>query len=146
MVRKLIKIVVLSFLTIIGIAILSKCSNPNLQDFKPQLQIVDTLISHFKEGDSLSVKKMMGVDLSDVGKNEEMLDYDVKKFHQYLNDYKIGSKDDFKFKKYSKKNPMLVDITVPFKNETSGKKIYLNVSFTKYIGNGKILDFKIIDY
>jgi hypothetical protein len=72
------------------------------------------------------------------------LAFRVNKMHDYLNEKKNLDNKDFEFKEYPSRDPLLVDITVIFK-KSEKEKISLIVSFAKYIPQGKILDFKILD-
>lgn len=130
----------------IGLMNLLFCNNRFVK-YRPQIKISKTLIERIKQNDVLSIKKMIGVELEDIGINYEILAFRVKKIQTLLDQYGIAKERKYKYVEYSKIDPLLVEVIIPIlkskKNEKKNPQII--VSFAKYIEEGKILDFDLKD-
>jgi hypothetical protein len=88
---------------------------------------------------------MMGVRLEDIGSDDWTLIWNVDRANKLLKEYGIPDETKFLLKEYEKRNPQLLDVTVPILKDGKGslKDAKMIISFVKYIPPSKILNFSI---
>jgi hypothetical protein len=134
-------IVIICYLVVLCIS----CDD-NFKKYEDQIKTSKLLVERIKQNDTSAIKKMIGIELYYLGMNEQMLVSKIREVHILLQKFELAPKNKYKFIEYPKTDPNLVDIILPLKSEEhSAKDIQIVIKFAKYLGNGKILNFDLID-
>ena len=120
------------------------CNNPSVK-YRQQIEIVKTLLVNCSKNDTSAVKNMIGVNLEEIGSNNETLIWNVGKVNKLLKEYGMPDESKFLLKEYKEKNPDLLDVTVPILTDGKGrlKDARITISFVKWVPPSKILNFNI---
>ena len=89
---------------------------------------------------------MIGVDLSNIGMNKEILIYRVQSIWELLQKSKVSKQRKYIFREYDKTDPLLVDIIIPIAEPNVNEKEYCRIviSFAKYLTKDKILNLELV--
>jgi hypothetical protein len=136
------KIILLLF---IAVSLFHFSCNRTTSKYQTQVQITERLLQKLKKNEYDSIKGMIGVDLSDIGMNREILINRVQSISELLQKFQVGGQGKYKFKEYAKTDPLLVDIIIPIEEPNINVKEYCQVivSFAKYLPKDKILNFEL---
>lgn len=120
-----------SFILIIFI---SACSGNSQKSNKYQQQffVAREFIKKLKNDDSAGVKGLIGVDLSDISKNEEILSFEVKQLSHLLNSHILPDERTYRVIEYQKNDAQLLDIVIPIGTDS------LEIGFAKFLPVDKI--------
>jgi hypothetical protein len=131
--------ILLPILLLLSLA-LTAC-NPKLSKYSKQIDLTKKLIACIKQNDTSCVKQMIGEGSEEWGfPNEDIVGFTTNGSELFKKASAAGVKK-YKFKEYPETDARLVDILVPITG--SGKKDHhMEVSFVKYIEEGKIFSFR----
>ena len=84
-----------------------------MSKYQRQVEITERILQKLERNECDSVKGMIGIDLSDIGMNKEILIYRVQSISELLQKFKVSKQRKYIFKEYAKTDPLLVDIIIP---------------------------------
>ena len=127
---------------IIALFINSQSCTNNFSKYKEEISTANRLINKIKESDTSEIKKMFGSDPKEIGLTDDRILILIEAVNISLKQAGIKEFKNYKFHKYPKDSPNLVDIILPI-SQSNGCEEYITVSFVKFIEKSKIYNFDI---
>ena len=105
--------------------------------YQTQYFVVSTFLNNVKNNDTLSIKKMIGLKLTDFGKNDEILHFEIENLHKLIKAYGVPDEKSYKITEFSATDARLINILIPIGEDS------LEISFVKYLPINKISSYYI---
>ncbi len=109
--------------------------NSQSSKYQQQFIVTQSFLNKLKVNDSLGIRDMIGLKLSDISKDEGTISFEVNQLYKLIQLHGLPNKNTYQLVEYPPTDARLLDITMPLGKDS------LKISFVKYLPLDKVADY-----